>query len=366
MKAINELQKSLSVHLPWHKSRLNCLTRMILAMIAVRTVNLVDLACAFGGGKAKALSNYRRLQRFFSGFEVNYAQVASLVFGLFAGEGKVYLSMDRTQWQWGKKPINILMLSLVYRGTAIPIYWSMITHKGNSSTSQRIELIDRFIKHFGSMCIAGLLCDREFVGEQWFRYLKEARIPFYIRVKHNAVTTNQRGKTVDLWTLFLGLDYREQRVLRGQRRIYGIKAYLAGVRCDDGEQLIVATSEKPVDVITIYRFRWEIETLFCCLKTRGFRFEDTHITEPERIKKLVAVLAIAFAWSHRLGEWRHEEKEPIKLQAHGRLAKSLFRHGLDFIRGLLFYGQFCLKTFRLCLEQLQITSGKPHRTMLNL
>lgn len=136
MKAINELQKSLSVHLLWHKSRLNCLTRTILAMIAVRTVNLVDLACAFGGGKVKALSNYRRLQRFFSGFDIHYSQIASLVFSVFVGEEKVHLSMDRTQWQWGKVPINILMLSLVYKGNAIPIYWRMIAHKGNSNTAQ--------------------------------------------------------------------------------------------------------------------------------------------------------------------------------------------------------------------------------------
>ena len=64
MKAINESERSLSVHLPWHKNRLNCLTRMILGMIAVRTVNLMDLACACGGGKTKALSNYRDLQWF--------------------------------------------------------------------------------------------------------------------------------------------------------------------------------------------------------------------------------------------------------------------------------------------------------------
>jgi hypothetical protein len=360
MKAINELQKSLSVHLPWHKSRLNCLTRMILAMIAVRTVNLVDLACAFGGGKVKALSHYRRLQRFFSSFEIHYSQIASLVFGLFARGEKVYLSMDRTQWQWGQAPINILMLSLVYKGTAIPIYWSMIPHKGNSNTKRRIALMNRFIKHFGHGCIAGLLCDREFVGEEWFRYLKNAEIAFYICVKNNTVTTNKQGKSVDLWTQFMGLNYREQRVLKGRRRIYGIKVHLVGVRCDDGEQLIVATSEKPVNVIETYRLRWEIETLFGCLKSRGFRFEDTHITKPERINKLVAVLTIAFAWAHRIGEWRHEEKEPIKIKTHGRLAKSLFRHGLDFVRRLLFFGQFCLKTFRLCLGPLSTDkSGQP-------
>lgn len=363
MKAINELEKSLAVHLPWHKSRLNCLTRMILGMIAVRTVNLVDLACAFGGGNTKALSNYRRLQRFFSGFEINFTQIASLLFGLFAKENKVYLSMDRTQWQWGKRPINILMLSLVHKGMAIPIYWSMIDHRGNSNTQQRIDLLNRFIGHFGCECIAGLLCDREFVGKAWFSYLSNAKIPFYIRVKCNAQTTNSRGLPTDLWCLFVGLKHREQRVLQDKRHLYSIEVYLTGVRCDDGSQLIIASSELGDDAIIIYRLRWEIETLFGCLKSRGFRFEDTHITEPERIQKLVAVLAVAFAWAHRIGEWRHD-KDPIKVKKHGRLAKSLFRYGLDFIRELLFFGQFSMTQFRVCLKQLESSRRTTQRVLI--
>jgi hypothetical protein len=101
MKHISELERSLSTHLDWNKSRIGrigCLEGMIMAMIAVRTVNLVDIACAFGGGKTKALSNYRRLQRFFSGYEIDYSQVASLLFGLFTRSDRVYLSMDRTNW----------------------------------------------------------------------------------------------------------------------------------------------------------------------------------------------------------------------------------------------------------------------------
>ena len=121
MKAINELEKSLAVHLPWHKSRLNCFTRMILGMIAVRTVNLVDLACAFGGGKTKALSNYRRLQRFSVALRLLYSSGQLVVW-------VVCWQRDRirgwiTQWQW-ENAINILMLSLVHKGTAIPIYWT--------------------------------------------------------------------------------------------------------------------------------------------------------------------------------------------------------------------------------------------------
>lgn len=47
-KHISELERSLAAHLSWNKSRIGCLARMMLAMIAVRTVNLVDIACAFG------------------------------------------------------------------------------------------------------------------------------------------------------------------------------------------------------------------------------------------------------------------------------------------------------------------------------
>jgi hypothetical protein len=62
----------------------------------------------------------------------------------------------------------------------------------------------------------------------------------------------------------------------------------------DGDLLIVVTNESPGDAIKIYGLRWEIETLFACLKSRGFNFEDTHITDHERIKKLFVLLAIAF------------------------------------------------------------------------
>ena len=82
--------------------------------------------------------------------------------------------------------------------------------------------------------------------------------------------------------------------------------------------------------INILMLRWEIECLFGCFKGRGFNFEDTHITDKERIKKLVALLAIAFTWAHRTGEWQNEQR-PIKIKKHGRPAVSLFRYGLDFL-----------------------------------
>ena len=83
-----------------------------------------------------------------------------------------------------------------------------------------------------------------------------------------------------------------------------------------------------------YARRWEIETLFSCLKSRGFRLEETHLLHPERLKKLIALLALAFCWAHIIGEWL-TLKQPLKIKKHGRKACSIFRHGFDHLRRIL-------------------------------
>ncbi|MHA7840850.1 MAG: transposase, partial [Gammaproteobacteria bacterium] len=87
----------------------------------------------------------------------------------------------------------------------------------------------------------------------------------------------------------------------------------------------------------IYAIRWEIETLFSCLKSKGFNFEDTHITHRVRIKKLIAILAMGFCWAHLTGEWRHQHEKTIRIKKHRRPSMSLFRYGLDWIMNALFH-----------------------------
>lgn len=251
----------------------------------------------------------------------------------------VYLSMDRTNWQWGKKNINLLVLSACYKGVAIPLYCIALDKKGNSDTSERIQLIDYFIEGFGRNNIAGLLGDREFIGEDWFTYLRKRKIPFDMRVKKNHVTTNSRGLEVDINALFYDLKVDGFSVLQGKRKLMGQELYLSALRLKDGELLILASSEGPEDALTRYARRWEIETLFSCLKGKGFNFEDTRITELERIESMMSVLSIAFAWAHKVGDWRHESQKPIKAKKHGRLSVSYFRYGLDWIQQALLAGQ---------------------------
>lgn len=347
----SELESILTAYLHWNKARIKCFAKMLLALINVRTINMAELVCAFCS-KAKTASRYRRMQRFVSGIKVDLKFIAIFIIKLFNLEHeRVYLTMDRTNWEFGKIKINILVLGIAYKGLALPLYWKLLNKAGNSDTKERIEIISRFIEQFGKTNIAGILADREFIGDKWFGFLINEGVPFYIRIKNNIITTNARGLEVDIDALFYGIAIHEAKVIKGKRKIFGKELYLAGTRDKNGELLIIATNCDPENAIEIYAKRWAIETLFGCLKTRGFNFEDTHLRDMNRISNIMLLLTIGFCWCYKLGEWQHEI-EPIKIKKHGRRAVSLFRYGLDFIRDLLLNVKYAYRCFKICIRVL--------------
>lgn len=354
MQLSNELSRRINESLGWDKRRIACFIKMLLAIMMVQSINLKKIACAMTG-KAHRDSSYRRLQRFFSGFRLNYNHIAQLIVNLFLlSDSPRYLVLDRTNWCWGKCDINILFLCVAYRGVALPLFWLVLNKRGNSSTTERIALVQRFLSVFGSRWVAGILGDREFIGKRWFSYLEKKEIAYYFRIKKDANTLNSNGKGIDISWLFHNLKLYEPRIIKGKKPIYGHAVFIAGMRIEK-DFLIIATNRSPDTAISIYKKRWEIETLFGCLKSKGFYFEDTRMTKRDRIKKLVAVLAIAFCLAHATGEWSHRHEKVIKLKKHGRLQESFFRRGLDKIKEALFKrGQqlrHLASVFRQCFEQ---------------
>lgn len=259
-RLINELKGRINQTFGWDKRRIDCFCKMLVALVMVQSVNLKKLACAIHG-KAHRDSSYRRLQRFFSGFKFDYDDVARLLVSLFSfDQTPRYLILDRTNWKWGQTNINILFLCIAYRGTAIPLFWLVLNKRGNSSTRERIALIQRFVSVFGSTWIAGILGDREFIGKDWFSCLEENNIPYYFRIKKDANTTNKYGKGIDASWLFDDLRAHEARTIKGKKPIYGHHVYLMAMRIK-GDYLIVASNKKEENTIAIYAKRWEIETL---------------------------------------------------------------------------------------------------------
>ena len=353
MKHISELSSILSTSLPRNKSHATLLAQLMVAFCAIRTVNLKQVVNAIHSN-ATADSRYRQLQRFFASTDICFDGVSQFIVRLFFSDSAHFsLTMDRTNWKYGRVNINILMLGICYKKRAIPVCWMMLNKAGNSNTQERIELISRFINLFGRERIDVLLADREFVGGDWFCWLREQKIPFNIRIKQNNITTNSRGLSVDIDGLFYHLKPGEELVLSGIRRLWEVPVYLAGLRLHDGELLIVATSEYCSNAIQQYTKRWEIETLFECLKGRGFNVEDTRLTSPERVSKMVAILALTYCWAHKTGEWRSEQGDGINIKKHGRLAKSFFRHGLDLIQQIALGSYVNNKVIKRCCRLMR-------------
>lgn len=62
---------------------------------------------------------------------------------------------------------------------------------GNSSTAERLALIDELLKLVSPGKIEALVADREFVGEAWFKGLKARHVRFIMRIKGNTRITSE-------------------------------------------------------------------------------------------------------------------------------------------------------------------------------
>jgi hypothetical protein len=319
----------------WNRARVKFLARFLVALFAVKTVCLTQIATAFPG-VALPESSYKRAQRFLRGFQVDPGSVAHLIASLVHVEGPWVLALDRTNWKLGKAELNLLVLALVHGGVAFPLFWTALSRAGNSDTEQRIALLERFVREFGSDKIAFLCADREFLGRRWVGWLVKSGVRFRLRIKVDTLIANGRGEMVRADWLFRDCPVQKERRLAGYRSCLGQRLFVRGTRLAHGEFLVMVASDERAE-LTEYGRRWGIETLFGAMKKRGFNLESTHVLEAERLSRLLALLAIAFCWAFAAGQWLAQQKELLlgKVKKHGRKAVSLFRIGLDWLRRLL-------------------------------
>ena len=327
------LTNVLKLHFGWHLARVKCLSCLIIALFKVKTVNFVELATAFSGS-AKVASHYRRIQRFFKEVNLQPEPVARWVTSLLPYD-RFILSIDRTNWMLGCFAINFLVLSAVHQGTAFPLFWILLPKKGNSNTKERIQLINQFLDILGHHKINYLTGDREFIGQEWFDYLVKNQIQFRLRIKKNMMISRSNGRLSPAENFFRSLPLSTECQLVGRRFVCGHLLWVTGMRLLSGDYLIVVACDDSAQVMNDYAKRWKIEVLFESLKSRGFNFEDVNLKDKESLKRLLAILTIAFCWAYHIGAWLNEIK-PIRIKKHQRPAKSVFRYGFDWIRHLLF------------------------------
>lgn len=336
---IAPLMSTLTPHFDLSKTRMETLAVMLAGLANCRTVNLSHLASQFPG-EALLSSSYRRLQRFFQHVRLDEDVVARLIVHLLNLKGPKLLALDRTNWKLGKTDINILVLAIVTRRFKVPLMWSFLAHRGNSSTQQRIAMMKRYLRVFGASSIEALLADREFIGEDWLMYLIENNVPFVIRLREDMYIETEDGRRLQFrsllrkrskgkWSGWLpGMEHTSANLLRFE-----------GKKIKAGELLVVATNiPANKNALRLYGKRWGIECLFADAKTRGFNIEDTHITDPAKLATLLAVVALAMVWAYRCASQTMGRKG-IPKKGHKRRAKSWFRIGFDVLRRWILHDQ---------------------------
>ena len=326
--------------LRWHKTRLKFLNLFIVSLIRNRNVSYSKNATTLNN--RETCTNLRRIQRFFTDFSIDFDVIARLLVAIIPIKKPYQLSLDRTNWKFAGVNFNILCLTIVADNVSLPILWTMLDKRGNSSQEERKLLIIRYIHLFGLDSIDCIIADREFIGQEWFKFLIDNPIKFYLRIRENLFVSH-KGRELKVFWLFNNLPLNttrqiEKPVLIGQHWVY-----LSGMKIINKkgniEFVIVATYQYDLQTMQVYAKRWTIECFFKAIKTAGFNIEDTHLKDQKRLEKLLAVVAIAFVWVYLIGEYENQQK-PIPILAHHRRAFSIFRYGLDnIIKALTFDNQ---------------------------
>lgn len=315
-------------------SRQKMLVQTLMAMLKSRSVVLSELSFHLND-KVKTSSNETRLQDFFREVEFDYQATARFLYSFLNAKtgDKIRLSIDRTEWDFGTQQTNILMVIATKGSYSVPLYWEMLDNKsGNSNTNDRIDVVQKCIDLIGSKNIGLFVGDREFIGHKWLKYLKDKQICFCFRIPKSHLIESEDGQIYRADALW-------QKAKNGTGKIEFHNCLVdnvwgaASISTDaKGELLFLFGTAKAKFLDQLYQKRWTIETLFQAFKSRGFNLEQTHLKHNDRLKKLVALVAMAFAFCISLGIFRHEKEKPIKTKNHKRKAKSFFRYGLDFLR----------------------------------
>ena len=281
-------------------------------------------------------SHIRRMERFFDDYKLDYKQIGILLLCVLP-PGRIHISIDRTNWKFGEQNINFLTITAYCKGVGIPLIFELLDKRGNSNTLERQKLLKKLFRIVPSKQISGFTADREFIGKKWCKFLIINKIPFYIRIKSNTIV-QIRG--INFHAKDLAFSTRKRTIENVQ--IHGLKLHLAtkkiGYEQDKEDQfLLILTNANVQKAISIYRNRWSIEVFFQSIKKRGFNLENTHLKNLEKLKKLFALVCLAFASCFQVGVWKNDTKKPIRIRKNGYKINSFFRYDLDEIRKALLH-----------------------------
>lgn len=251
---------------------------------------------------------------------------------------------------------QVLMLALRWGERALPLAWRVEQTAGPIGLARQRELLDVLAAWLPEEAAVLVLADR-FCGTPGLVAACAARgWDYRLRLKGNLrVFVPGHAGSARIGDLAKAQPYLTGVELTGRRVPTNI-----GVIHDPGhdEPWIVAMSDTPGYLTTLdYARRWGIEPMFSDFKSRGFGLDDTQIRYPDRLSRLVLVMALAIYWAVSTGLWdRAHHPLPAEARPRRRPPRKLARSLVScFTRGLRRIA--CLMQQALPLPALGAASG---------
>lgn len=275
---------------------------MIASVILnTRSVNLMENAAALPREIGSVDHRYQYISRQLGNCHVDTDEVMAAYAGeIFdrqseAGE-TVVLALDQSKINEGHE---VLMLSVRMRDRALPVAWRVRQTKGPIGWRVQRDLLEAvrpWLPEGARVLLAG---DRFYGTARLIEWCQEAGWGYRLRLKGNLTLQHQGGEMVTREIAELLPEGIVNAELYGTGVVTNI-----GVLHEDGhkEPWIIAMNVAPSEYkILDYGMRWGIEAMFSDFKTRGFGITQSQIRKPDRLARLILVLAIAMYWAVSTG-----------------------------------------------------------------
>jgi hypothetical protein len=211
----------------------------------------------------------------------------------------VVLSLDQTDL--GDR-FAVLMLGLVLGDRALPLAWTVEAGPANLGFEHQHTLLERVRGWLPAGAAVLLLADRFYPSVALFDWLHAQGWRYRLRLKGNLTVDPGFGDLVTTGDLAVG---QTERYLPDVRLFHHAVATHLGILHEPGhpEPWIIAMECAPNRAtVRDYGSRWGIEPLFSDYKSRGFDLEATHLRAPDRLDRLLVIMALALHWCVRVGQ----------------------------------------------------------------
>jgi len=353
-RAINEALMQLHPVEPKGRQRqsIQVLAMFINGIVASKSTNTREVAKK-APGKAKVTSREKRLSRWYQNKRVSYEwHMLPFVEDLLAHLSRQTLVIAIDGSEVGRNCVT-LMLSLIYQKRAIPLLWSVRRgSKGHFAAEMHVELLKSLQDLLPEDVSLVLLGDGEFDSVELQTFIADAGWEYVCRTaKNTQVCHDGIWMSLDDCEPWPGSCSALHDVLF-TRQAYGPVLVILWWERGYKEPIYLVTNLPLVEeACRFYRKRMRIETFFSDQKSRGFRLHKSHISDPQRLHRLMIAACLAYIWIIYLGVIALEDGWKNQIHRTDRCDLSLFQLGLDLLEYFLNQDMSVLVEFRLPIPQ---------------